>query len=170
VKSSQNEGSCFTVTLHFDITSQPQKYVDDLISETSAEAENAIRILVADDSRVNQRVLELMLARLNLEAELVGDGEAAIECITSGNIDLVFMDLEMPRLDGLEATRRLRAVGYTDLFIIALTAYSYGSHRVDCEAAGMNDFLAKPLRHKDLCNALQRFREFRGRRSHPPLS
>ncbi len=169
MESSPNEGTCFTVKLPFEITSQPQKNVDELIPETSAEADHAIQILVADDSRVNQRVLELMLTRLNLEAQLVGDGEAAIECITSGTIELVFMDLEMPRLDGLEATRRLRAVGYTDLYIIALTAYSYGSHRVDCEAAGMNDYLAKPLRHKDLCSALQRFREFRRLRSHPPL-
>jgi CheY-like chemotaxis protein len=110
-----------------------------------------------------------MLARLNLQAELVGDGEAAIQRITTGNIELVFMDLEMPRLDGLDATRRLRALGYNNLYIIALTAYSYGSHRVDCEAAGMNDFLAKPLRQRDLCSALQRFREFRNHCSHPTL-
>jgi signal transduction histidine kinase/CheY-like chemotaxis protein len=170
VDSSPNQGTCFTVTLPFAITPQPLKDGDDQILETPPEADHAIRILVADDSRVNQRVLELMLARMNLKAELVGDGEAAVECITAGDIELVFMDLEMPRLDGLEATRRLRSMGYTDLYIIALTAYSFGSHRVDCEEAGMNDFLAKPLRHKDLYCALQRFREFRHRRSHPPLS
>jgi CheY-like chemotaxis protein/anti-sigma regulatory factor (Ser/Thr protein kinase) len=170
VDSYPDQGTCFTLTLPFRVTTQPHEDDGNLILETVAGADQAIQILVADDSRVNQRVLELMLARMNLQAELVGDGEAAIQRITSGGIELVFMDLEMPRLDGLEATRRLRALGYTDLYIVALTAYSYGSHRVDCEEAGMNDFLAKPLRHKDLCSALQRFREFRHRHSCPPLS
>lgn len=169
VDSKPNQGTCFTLTLPFNVTARPQNTADDLIVEPLAEADHAIRILVADDSRVNQRVLELMLARMNLQAELVGDGEAAIQRITTGNIELVFMDLEMPRLDGLDASRRLRALGYNNLYIIALTAYSYGSHRVDCEAAGMNDFLAKPLRQRDLCSALQRFREFRNHCSHPTL-
>jgi signal transduction histidine kinase/ActR/RegA family two-component response regulator len=161
VRSSWKQGSCFTLTLPFTITVETQQDHETLATETELETDQPIRILVADDSRVNQRVLELMLARLNLKAELVGDGEAAIERIQSGGVELVFMDLEMPRLDGLSATRKLRAIGYNELYIVALTAYSYGSHRLDCEAAGMNDFLAKPLRHKDLCSALQRFRDYR---------
>jgi len=161
VRSSLNEGTHFSVELPFTaVREQPQRDQGSTLP-IAQEDDKDIRILVADDSRVNQRVLELMLARLNLKAELVGDGEAAIERIGTDSIELVFMDLEMPRLDGLQATRRLRAMGYTNLYIIALTAYSYGSHRLDCEAAGMNDFLAKPVRHNDLLCALQRFREFR---------
>jgi signal transduction histidine kinase/CheY-like chemotaxis protein len=161
VRSSLHQGTHFTVVLPFTVVRDlPQG--DQVSTLPSAQEDNKdIRILVADDSRVNQRVLELMLARLNLKAELVGDGETAIERIESDSIELVFMDLEMPRLDGLQATRKLRAMGYTSLYIVALTAYSYGSHRLDCEAAGMNDFLAKPVRQHDLLCALQRFREFR---------
>ncbi|WP_158218541.1 response regulator [Synechococcus sp. 1G10] len=77
------------------------------------------QILIADDSRVNQRVLELMLARLGLRAELVGDGQAALDRIESGGIDLVFMDVEMPRLDGLAAPRLLRSGGFPDVYIVA---------------------------------------------------
>lgn len=165
VQSSLNEGTRFTVELPFSLARGLPQHDQAPTLPLAQQDETDIRILVADDSRVNQRVLELMLARLNLQAELVGDGEAAIERIGSDSIELVFMDLEMPRLDGLQATRRLRAMGYTSLYIIALTAYSYGSHRLDCEAAGMNDFLAKPVRHNDLRCALQRFREFRHLRS-----
>ncbi len=162
VQSCIGQGTRFTVQLPFEITQKPHQEPEAPAwnSSSDANATERIRILVADDSRVNQRVLELMLGRFNLDAELVGDGEAALARIAAGGIDLVFMDVEMPKLDGLAATRQLRASGFEDVYIIALTAYSYSSHRLDCEAAGMNDFLAKPLRHQDLCDALTRFREF----------
>lgn len=163
VKSSLGEGSCFTVELPFELAQEPLALREKIEPEQCWDYDIPINILVADDSRVNQRVLELMLAGLGLEVELVADGEAAINRILSGGIELVFMDVEMPTLDGLTATRKLRSLGYSDLYIIALTAYSYGSHRLDCEAAGMNDFLAKPLRHTDLRAALQRFRDYRRR-------
>lgn len=165
VESRVGQGSCFTVHLPFGLTHQPAQAVAlvDSVADREAAVAEKIQILVADDSRVNQRVLELMLARLGLRAELVGDGQAALDRIESGGIDLVFMDVEMPKLDGLAATRLLRADGFLDVYIIALTAYSYSSHRQDCEAAGMNDFLAKPLRHDDLSAALSRFRDYRRR-------
>lgn len=163
VESILGEGSCFAVKLPFGLTIQPQR--EDAKAQSTGEFGDLIGILVADDSRVNQRVLELMLAKLNLKAELVGDGQAAIDRIEAGDIDLVFMDIEMPKLDGMAATRRLRSHGYSELYVIALTAYSFNSHRQDCQAAGMNDFLSKPLRHDDLCAALSRFREWRRHRA-----
>jgi signal transduction histidine kinase/CheY-like chemotaxis protein len=166
VQSFLNQGSCFTVQLPFGVTQEPHQETAYRASVSNLDTAQNIQILVADDSRVNQRVLELMLGRLDLKAELVADGEAAIKRITAGGIELVFMDVEMPRLDGLAATRKLRAAGFTDIYIIALTAYSYSSHRLDCEAAGMNDFLAKPLRNEDLCTALEHFREYRRKRHH----
>ncbi len=165
VESRVGQGSCFTVHLPFGLIHQPAQavaLVDSVADREAAVAEKS-QILVADDSRVNQRVLELMLARLGLRAELVGDGQAALDRIESGGIDLVFMDVEMPKLDGLAATRLLRADGFLEVYIVALTAYSYSSHRQDCEAAGMNDFLAKPLRHDDLSAALSRFWDYRRR-------
>lgn len=167
VESIVGQGSCFTLHLPFGLTHQPVQAVAlvDSVADREAAVAEKIQILVADDSRVNQRVLELMLARLGLRAELVGDGQAALDRIESGGIDLVFMDVEMPKLDGLAATRLLRSDGFLEVYIIALTAYSFSSHRQDCEAAGMNDFLAKPLRHDDLCAALSRFRDYRRRYS-----
>jgi hypothetical protein len=121
-----------------------------------------VRILIADDNRVNQRVLQLMLEQLGLHAEVANDGQEAVERISQEqSMDLVFMDLEMPRLDGLAATRAVRAKGFQHPYIIALTAYSFDSQRRDCDAAGMNDFLTKPLRKKELSEALNRFEDWR---------
>jgi len=159
VESSLGRGSCFSVRLPFAVASKSQKKP---AQPWPAQAfVPGLRILVADDKRVNQRVLELMLARLNLSVQLVGDGDATLESVRREPFDLVVMDVEMPRLDGISATRQLRREGYSELYIIALTAYSFSSHRQECEAAGMNDFLSKPLRFADLCAALDRFQAWR---------
>jgi len=159
VESSLGRGSCFSVRLPFAVASKSQKKP---AQPWPAQAfVPGLRILVADDKRVNQRVLELMLARLNLSVQLVGDGDATLESVRREPFDLVVMDVEMPRLDGISATRQLRREGYSELYIIALTAYSFSPHRQECEAAGMNDFLSKPLRFADLCAALDRFQAWR---------
>ncbi|MEA5390384.1 ATP-binding protein [Cyanobium gracile UHCC 0139] len=159
VDSSLGRGSCFSVRLPFAVASKSQKRSTE--PSPSSSFDSGLKILVADDNRVNQRVLELMLARLTLSAQLVGDGYTALQSIRSEPIDLVFMDVEMPHLDGISAARQLRREGYSDVYIIALTAYSFSSHRQECEAAGMNDFLSKPLRFVDLCAALDRFQAWR---------
>ncbi len=165
VESSLGEGSCFTVRLPFAVASKSQQKPDQ--SGLPQGLDPGLRILVADDNRVNQRVLELMLARLNLSAQLVGDGDATLQSVRSEPLDLIIMDVAMPRLDGISAARQMRSEGYADVYIIALTAYSFNSHRQECEAAGMNDFLSKPLRFVDLCAALERFQEWR--RARPSL-
>ncbi|MCP9929579.1 response regulator [Cyanobium sp. AMD-g] len=159
VDSSLGSGSCFTVSLPFMLASQQQAEIVRENPEVSLEP--GIRILIADDNRVNRRVLELMLARFHLSADAVGDGNAAIQSVRNGSVDLIFMDVAMPGLDGMAASRQLRSEGYSDLYIIALTAYSFDSHRQECSAAGMNDFLSKPLRLADLRVALGRYRDWR---------
>jgi signal transduction histidine kinase/ActR/RegA family two-component response regulator len=159
VESSLGKGSCFSVRLPFAVASKSQKKPAQ--PGPSGGFDPDMMILVADDNRVNQRVLELMLARLNLPVQLVADGNATIESIRRESFDLLIMDVEMPNLDGISAARQLRHEGYADVYIIALTAYSFNSHRQECEAAGMNDFLTKPLRFVDLCAALDRFQVWR---------
>ncbi len=167
VDSSLGKGSCFSVRLPFAVASKSQK--KPVQSSPPQGYEPGLKILVADDNRVNQRVLELMLARLNLSAQLVGDGDAVLQSLRSEPFDLVIMDVEMPRLDGISAARQLRREGYAEVYIIALTAYSFSSHRQECEAAGMNDFLSKPLRFVDLCAALDRFQAWRLARPADPV-
>ncbi len=159
VETRRHAGSCFTVQLPFLRTHQPRSVAASAVGTPGARSSRGKGpgILVADDSRVNQRVLQLMLSRLNLEAEVVGDGEEAIARIEAGGIDLVLMDVEMPVLDGITATRRLRASGFAGLYVIALTAHTLVNQRRQCQSAGMNDFLTKPLRPDDLRAALGRF-------------
>ncbi len=117
-------------------------------------------ILVAEDNPANQLVIRLLLEKAGFGCEIVGDGQAAIERLAQRNFDVVLMDCQMPRLDGYEATRRIRAgaegVRSPKVPIIALTAHAMASDREKCLAAGMNDYLTKPIRLEVLQQALQR--------------
>jgi signal transduction histidine kinase/CheY-like chemotaxis protein len=104
------------------------------------------RILVAEDNEVNQELLVAQLAHLGFTADVVADGEAALAAVDAGSYDLVFMDCQMPGLDGFEAARRIRARGDRrgTMPIIAVTANVMPGYREICLGAGMDDYLAKP--------------------------
>jgi CheY-like chemotaxis protein len=110
------------------------------------------RILLAEDNLVNQRVAQLMLKGLGHSVDVVADGAAAVRAVEAQHYDIVLMDVQMPLMDGLEATRRIRDQLPVDRqpFIIAMTASALIEDREACEAAGMEDFLTKPVRKRDL--------------------
>jgi PAS domain S-box-containing protein len=121
-----------------------------------------LRILLAEDFPVNQRIASLMLKKIGYNTDVVTTGKAAVEAVRGGNYDLVLMDMHMPEMDGLEATREIRreeteAGKPVGIYIIALTADAMAGDREKCIASGMNDYLSKPLRPQDLQSALQRF-------------
>ncbi len=122
-------------------------------------APSTLRILVAEDNDVNQRLVRLMLARLGHQADLAGDGRAVLAAVQQRRYDVIFMDVQMPELDGLEATRRIRADMPADAqpLIVALTANAMAEDRARCLAAGMNDYLSKPLQLRDLHSVLHRW-------------
>lgn len=109
-----------------------------------------LRILVAEDNAVNQRVATAMLTRRGHLVDVVDNGVAAVEAVARNPYDVVLMDVQMPRLDGLGATRQIRQNGYTDLRIIALTAHATTDDRDRCVEAGMDGFLTKPFDPADL--------------------
>jgi two-component system, sensor histidine kinase len=119
-------------------------------------ARHPLRILLVDDSAVNRRLCELMLRRLGYEPDAAVDGQEALERQRLLEPDLIFMDVQMPRLDGLEATRRIRSgSGRADRpWIVALTAFTTAEDREAALRAGMNDVLAKPLRSEALMGSL----------------
>ncbi|MDB6079963.1 MAG: hypothetical protein JWO82_3710 [Akkermansiaceae bacterium] len=107
-----------------------------------------MRILLAEDNLVNQKVAKLLLARLGYETDVVADGLEVIEAVHRRRYDCILMDVQMPNMDGLEATRQIRAQ-FPDanlLQIIALTAHARESDHKACLLAGMDDYLPKPLR------------------------
>ena len=113
-------------------------------------------VLLADDNAVNQRVGQLMIARLGHRVDVVSDGTAAVDAVTHGDYDLVLMDVHMPELDGLAATRRIRLLGNTirQPRIIALSADSALSERHEHTDVGMDGYLSKPLRGVELAEML----------------
>lgn len=107
-----------------------------------------LRILVVDDYPLNRDILEAMLVRLGQEVVLTHDGQSALDLLESSRFDLVLMDVQMPGLDGLETTRRIRAREAPTgphLAVVALTASDNDSDAARCREAGMSDFLTKPL-------------------------
>jgi PAS domain S-box-containing protein len=117
-----------------------------------------LSILMAEDNPVNQRVAKLSLKRLGYEAEIVSDGAEAVGALQRRLFDVIIMDVQMPGMDGLSATRRIRELPerQTRPWIIALTAGAFEEDRLNAFQAGMNDFLSKPLRIDLLQAALQR--------------
>jgi CheY-like chemotaxis protein len=117
-----------------------------------------VRILVAEDTVVNQVVIRRMLDRLGYEADVVASGTEALAALVARPYDLVFMDMQMPDMDGLEATRRIRRLeadrGDVPVQVIALTANVSPEDRAACFEAGMNSFLGKPLRIEELRTVL----------------
>jgi len=121
-------------------------------------------ILLAEDNSVNQRVAVLMLAKLGYRVEVAGNGLEVLAALQSRPYDIVLMDVQMPEMDGLETTRRIRqaAPGVPAYpWIIALTANALPEDRELCLAAGMNDYLSKPIKPVELAAALERARATR---------
>ncbi|MBS2040072.1 response regulator [bacterium] len=117
-----------------------------------------LSVLVAEDNAVNRRVIAAMLEKLGYQPKLVADGEQAVAACSESSFQVLFMDLQMPVLDGLSATRRIREMNLTEPpWIIALTANAFREDREISAAAGMDDFLSKPVRQQDVEEALRRF-------------
>ncbi|MEO5659575.1 MAG: response regulator [Polaromonas sp.] len=115
-----------------------------------------LKILVAEDNTVNQKVVQKLLAHLGYRADIVANGIEVLDALERQNYDVVLMDVQMPLMDGLEATRRLRARFGADGLprVIAMTANAMPGDREKCLAAGMNSYVSKPIELDDLRNVL----------------
>lgn len=116
----------------------------------------SLRILVAEDNLVNQRLTRTQLRKRGFEVDVTDSGNGVLHALGERHYDIIFMDCQMPGMDGLEATRQLRnGDRNSDIHIIALTANAMQEDRIACLAAGMNDFLSKPVKKDALDQALQ---------------
>jgi GAF domain-containing protein/CheY-like chemotaxis protein len=132
------------------------KHRDDAGAKPLGER-HPLRILLAEDNAVNQKLALRLLSQMSYTAEVAGDGQQAIDALERDEFDVVLMDVQMPELDGLEATRRIRK-RWPDrkLQIVAMTANAMAGDREACLAAGMNDYISKPIRPAELTAALER--------------
>jgi signal transduction histidine kinase/HPt (histidine-containing phosphotransfer) domain-containing protein/ActR/RegA family two-component response regulator len=168
-ESTLGGGSTFWFDLPFDVASAQPPAAGTAAPARAPAAIRKARILVAEDNMVNQEVVRAMLARLGLTVTTADTGARALEAMQSQPFDLVLMDCQMPVMDGFEATRCIRALPGANarIPIVALTANSQPEDRSRCLAAGMDDFLTKPLTGAALSDALLRHL---GPDPHPPTA
>ncbi len=170
VRSTPGVGSCFTLVLPFRLCEPPA--ANSALSPPSVSTENpghavAPRILVAEDNPVNRKFVGILLERMGYQTTFCENGQRALECVQQQPFDLVLMDVHMPVMDGLAATRAIRALGGAakNIPIIALTADAMDNAQEEALTAGVNYFVTKPVHMArlqeaiDRCLALQRKRQ-----------
>ena len=147
LESKLDEGACFKLNfeLEIDVSETAEVAIEE---ELDLPQRN---ILICEDNLVNQRILEMLLQKLNCKVSLANDGTEALHQLMNHEFDLVFMDIQMPDLNGNDVTRKIHCdkPGFSTP-IVALTASALQEDREECIAAGMKGFLSKPIREQDL--------------------
>ncbi|MCG8432796.1 MAG: ATP-binding protein, partial [Gammaproteobacteria bacterium] len=159
VDSNQDGGSSFWFKLPLLVAEKPEDEDDKRVTVPGELPETGRRILVVDDNEVNRRVISYQLVRLGFDVTAVDDGRRALKKLEDDDFDLILMDCQMPELDGYETTRliRRRENAGRRKIIIAVTAHAMAGEREKCLAAGMDDYLAKPVRLHTLQRMLNRW-------------
>jgi len=161
VKSLPGKGSVFRVFLKLDrYTEKPQEKKTELYKNSAPSFDpEKVRILLAEDNPVNQKVALLMLKKHGFSATVVNNGVQVLNKLKNDPYDLVLMDIQMPEMDGIEAARRIRdpasKTRNRNIPIIAMTAHAMMEDQDRCLAAGMNFFLSKPISPEKLINMIQ---------------
>jgi CheY-like chemotaxis protein len=128
-------------------------------SQLSAEFAQAhpLKILIAEDNLINQKLTERVLAKLGYEPKIVANGREVLEEVDRTKYDMILMDVQMPEMDGLEATRIIRSSKGHQPVIIAITANVMQGDREQCLEAGMDDYISKPIKLDLLVAALEKY-------------
>jgi len=146
--SQLGEGSCFTAILPCCVPERrPGVHAPALAWAPAVAPGRSLNVLCAEDNLVNQLLIEAMLSRLGHRAVLVDNGHKAVAQVAMGGWDLVLMDVQMPEMDGLAATRAIRALEgpLARLPIVAMTANAREEDRLACLQAGMDGYVSKPI-------------------------
>jgi PAS domain S-box-containing protein len=161
VDSTPGVGSTFWVTVRMQPAHQTAAEAvpaQPAASEPAHPARLGARVLLAEDNAINQEVAKELLRAAGCEVDVADNGRRAIEMARAGGYDLILMDVQMPELDGIEASRQIRAMsGLSRIPIIAMTANAFAEDRAACLAAGMNDHVAKPVHAATLYETLARW-------------
>ncbi len=162
VRSQHGEGSQFIITItapRGEPSPLPGQTIPGKAMEDTASGMRGKRILVVEDNPVNRKLCALQLKRLGCETDFAESGSEAVEKVRQHTFDAVLMDMQLPDLDGCDATRMIRreVSGGENLSIIALTANAMPEDRRKCLEAGMDDFLSKPLQYEKLATTLSKW-------------
>jgi signal transduction histidine kinase/FixJ family two-component response regulator/HPt (histidine-containing phosphotransfer) domain-containing protein len=157
-RSKPGEGSCFTFRLPVQALAEPA-LTEEVARPTGPATSRRLQVLVAEDHPVNRQYLAALLETLGHEGTFTSNGQEALQAARHSRFDVILMDLHMPILDGVGATRAIRALpdpAISTLPIVALTADAFAETRERCLVAGMNDFLTKPVSPHKLATSLRR--------------
>ncbi len=163
LRSDEGRGTIFTIQmpLGVDADSQSVTFRHNAIEALQSEFSNPLipikgNILVAEDARANQALIRIMLQKMGLEVTIVEDGQQAVEKINNGRYDLILMDMQMPVMNGYDATRQIKAMGI-QIPVIALTAHAMKGDEEKCRQAGCDDYLTKPIDRTKLEKILRNY-------------
>jgi CheY-like chemotaxis protein len=156
VDSRAGNGSTFWFTIPY-VETKPEAAADG--RKTAADSAPRARVLVAEDNAMIRELIEAMLREARHEVVLVQNGIEVIEALKASNFDVVLMDIQMPELDGITATRWIRAMSdrIRNIPIIALTAYAMADDVAQCRAAGANEYLSKPIDREALLSLVAKW-------------
>lgn len=164
VTSKVGKGTRFKITLPqpegIEVeTAKEKAAAEEARSENILDRIKGLKVLLVEDNPVNQKIAQIILTKSGCEVTPVFNGEEAIETYSGSpeSFQVIFMDMAMPGMDGMEATRGIREIGFTDVPIIAMTASTRDSERQKCYDAGMNDFISKPISQGAILKVLENF-------------
>jgi CheY-like chemotaxis protein len=164
VTSKEGEGSTFWFDVRLEkspaLASVPELSRDNPLAESKFGEGPALKVLLAEDNVINQTVAKLQFRKAGFDIKVVGNGREALAAWEQGGHDMIFMDCQMPEMDGFEAARRIRARekerSLRPILIVALTASAMRGDREECLLAGMDDYLSKPVKMEEIKKLLRR--------------
>jgi CheY-like chemotaxis protein len=153
IESAPGQGSCFTftfVTIGIPGEESEEKEPEIMPLDRHLAQKHPLEILIAEDNFINQKLAQQVFSQMGYEVDLVDNGLLALEATVNKKYDLIFMDLHMPEMDGIEATNAIRSSNETPPYIVALTANVIAESRQACLESGMCDFVQKPFKPSDV--------------------
>jgi CheY-like chemotaxis protein/CHASE3 domain sensor protein len=148
LESEQGKGSKFFIELEYEVLGQqsgPQENVQPEILEGRIDQ---ARLLIAEDNYMNQQLIEFLMRKWNIDYDLVGNGNEAVEAVKRNEYSLILMDIQMPEMDGYNATEIIRKEVGSEVPIIAMTAHAMAGEKEKCIRLGMNDYISKPIKEQ----------------------
>ena len=166
VESEVSKGSTFHFTAWFLKVSEKEvhRYPSDfpvgkqMGTEDGGLGESPLRILITEDNKVNQKLAKMMLTKAGFKVDIASNGQEAVNKLLAKpkDFDLVFMDIQMPVMDGFDATAAIREAGFHNLPIVAMTAHAMKGYRQKCIDAGMDDYVTKPIKKDAVIDVIKR--------------